>query len=88
MGTNNVHKVRSLPFSSADLIIEIDYSAGTNPIYLGKAVPGTLTSETGWQIFKCAWDANNNLTSKLAANGTNNYDKEWDERATYTYSAT
>jgi hypothetical protein len=65
----------------------IDWDGGTNPIYIGKAKPGTATSATtGWSIKKFTWDANNNPTAIEWANSTETFDKEWDERTTYAYA--
>ena len=65
----------------------IDYDGGTNPIYVGKAAPGTATSAlTGWSIKKITWDGSDNPTAVKWASGTVGFDKEWDERASYVYS--
>lgn len=65
--------------------IELDYDGGTNPIYIGKAVPGSLTSEAKWQIQKLTFDGNNNPTSILFP-GTAEFNQIWDNRASLTYS--
>lgn len=66
-----------------------EYS-GTNLIYKGFAIPGTVTSEPSWQIGKLAYDGNNNIISitwPINSNGapSNFYEFVWDDRATYTY---
>jgi len=63
----------------------IDYDSGTNPIYIGKAATGTLTSAATWQIMKITWDVNNNPTEIKWADSVITFTKEWDERASYTY---
>ena len=65
----------------------IDFNGGTAPIYIGEATPGTVTSVTKWRIQKRVY-SNRKLVSIKWANGSGNFDKEWDERKTgiYTYS--
>ncbi len=55
------------------------------PIYIGKALPGTVESDAGWQINKITYDAPGNLIGNSFADGTNSYNKIWDDRADYTY---
>jgi hypothetical protein len=71
----------------SNYVTEIDYDGGKNPIYIGKAKPGTATSATtGWSIKKFTWDSNNNPTKLEWADATESFDKEWDNRAIYAYS--
>lgn len=65
--------------------IELDYVSGTNPIYIGKAIPGSATSAASWQIRKITYDANSNPTSVLYP-GTTEFNQIWDNRASLTYS--
>lgn len=58
---------------------------GTNPIYIGKARPGVLTSEAGWQIQKIDYDGDS-ITSISWAEGNDNFDKVWDDYLNYQYS--
>lgn len=67
-----------------------DYT-GTDLIYKGLALPGTLTSEDKWQICKLAYDGSHNLLSitwPQIGGGivSADYIFEWDDRASYTYS--
>ena len=66
--------------------IVIDYVSGTNPIYIGSAVPGTATSDNKWQIKKLTFDGNNNPTAIQFAGGSPSYTNIWDNRASLTYS--
>jgi len=66
--------------------VQLDYDASNNPIYVGEAGIGVLTSEAKWRIRKLTYDVNNNVTSIKWAGGTTRYDKVYDLRATYTYS--
>jgi hypothetical protein len=61
--------------------VKIDYTTGTNPIYIGYADKGLATSVAHWFILKLTWDANNNVTAIQSVN-----DVTWDDRATATYS--
>lgn len=80
--------------SSNDVVYEnnrkfttkIDYVSGTNPIYVGLARAGTLTSESFWQIIKLTWDGNDNPTDVKYADSSTKFEKEFDERASYTYA--
>lgn len=63
---------------------------GANLDYVGFAKPGTLTSETGWQIQKLTYSGAN-LTSitwpqNSLSNASSLYEFVWDDRLTYTYS--
>ncbi len=71
---------------TSDRIIKVDYDGGSNPVYIGEAKPGTATSEKGWRIKKISWDASNNPTEVLWANGSNAFAFVWDDRASYSYS--
>lgn len=72
--------------SQDNYVTLVDYDSGTNPIYVGKAAPGTATSSLGWSIKKLTWDGNDNPTAIKWASGTESFDKEWDERTSYSYS--
>lgn len=52
--------------------------------YIGKAQIGTATSVALWQIKRVLVD--DTTTTISFAGGTDTFSKEWDERATYTYS--
>ncbi len=64
----------------------IDYSGGTDPIYIGKAKVGTATSATGWAIRKLTWDGNSNPTAIEWADGVESFNKIYDDRVGYSYS--
>lgn len=66
---------------------KIAYDASNNAIYVGKTMDmGALTSEAKWQIYKMNYDANNNMDELRWADGNDNFDKVWDNRATYSYA--
>ena len=58
---------------------ETDYT-----IYQGYALPGTLENEPSWLITYTVIDANDNVSLRYA-DGSDQYTKVWDNRATYTY---
>lgn len=72
--------------STSNYTRQIDYDASNNPIYLGKANIGTLTSEAKWQIKKITYDANNNPTKIEWAGGNESFTKIWDNRTSLSYS--
>lgn len=70
--------------TSGTQLIENDSSG--REIYIGKASPGSATNKNRWQIRRITYDANNAATAIEFAGGSNEFDKKWDDRATYTYS--
>ena len=58
------------------------------PDYIGYAPPGTPSSEAKWLIIKMEYDNGSAKppTARKYASGNAEFDKEWDERAVYTYS--
>ncbi|MFH1952589.1 MAG: hypothetical protein ABIL06_13330 [Pseudomonadota bacterium] len=81
----NSHTIQ-YPFDRTDLKMRADYDSGTEVVYLGYARPGGATSAAEWQIRKFTYDASDNPTQCDFASGTHDYDKVWDDRATYVYS--
>ena len=75
----------NFPYSDSDLSFRADYVGGSDPIYIGRAIPGSLTNEAKWQIQKITYDVNGNPTSGLYAGDENDYDNIWDNRATLSY---
>ncbi len=62
---------------------EIDEIPGGD-MYIGTALPGTGTSTGTWAIKRVQSGAGGDI-SITWANGNSQYDKVWDDRATYTY---
>lgn len=75
------------PFSQADLNLRVAYTAAALPEYIGRCQPNPnmSTASPVWQIVKCTYDADGNLTATAFAGGTNDYNKVWDNRTAYTY---
>ena len=63
---------------------KIDYSGGSNPIYVGDAIRGTSPATARWLIKMLTYSGTNDVISAWA-NGTEAFDKIWTSRATYTY---
>ena len=72
----------NLSITSKDEIFYWDDTTTADTVYLGYAVGGSLTSDSVWKIAKVD-TSNKNI---LLADGNNNYDNEWDNRATLNYS--
>ncbi len=64
----------------------LDYSGGTDPIYIGSAHSGAATTAAVWQIKKLAYDGSGNVTSIKFAGSTPNPDSIWANRASLTYA--
>jgi len=71
--------------SSPEMTIKIEYSSG-NPIYIGMTEIGNATGDAKWQIKKITYDVDGNPTDIQWADGTAEFVKVWDNRATYSYS--
>jgi len=69
-----------------DLITEIDYNGGDNPVYVGVAMPGTEVTEAKWQIRFFEYDAAGNCLRYRFADGNFDFDNIWDNRALLSYS--
>ena len=68
----------------AQLQERIDYAGGSNPIYVGKARPGSSLQSLKWRIRKLTYIGNNLIRSSWA-NGNARFNKRWDNRILYTY---
>lgn len=62
-----------------DLVMQIDYDGGDNPIYLGYARKGSSTSEGVWIIYKFTYSGDQ-VTARETAFGA------WTGRAGLTYN--
>ena len=66
---------------------KVAYDSSDRILYFGRALPGTATSASGWQIYKLTYDGSSSrIVSKIWANGSPDFIHEWDERASYSYS--
>jgi len=66
---------------AAPIDVEADYVTRTDyqPVYLGTAPPGTLTSAPTWDVRYLTYDGSSRLVQILNAIGA------WDDRATLPY---
>ena len=75
----------------ADLEVQYDKLVDEDPdngfTYVGEAVPGTTKGQSIWRIKRIYEFGADGDLDILWANGTANFDKTWNDRATYTYSA-
>jgi len=67
-----------------EFTVKMQYS-GWKLIYKGEAQPGTATSASHWRISKMFYSGENQTDVKWAE-GTNEFNKIWDNRTTYSYS--
>jgi len=66
------------------LQIRVDYSGGSNPIYVGWAEPGANYTDVKWRIVKFGWSGDNLLRMNFA-DGVSTFIKNWNQRTTYDY---
>lgn len=64
-------------------VTAMEYDAGGNLIYMGKAPVASAKSDSKWRIKKFTYDANNNLVDIKFA--SDKFDKIWDNRTSYGY---
>lgn len=62
-----------------------DFDGGNFPIYIGEAEPGSLKGQGKWRIRKMTYDGSGKLLNIAWANNDGNFDKVWDDRASYDY---
>lgn len=65
--------------------VKIEYS-GDNAIYIGEAIPGSGTSSASWRIKKLTYSGDNVTDIKWAEGDSLTFNKNWDDRASYSYS--
>jgi len=58
---------------------------GDNLEYVGKAEPGSATSDNAWQIQRLTYSGSN-LTAQEWAGGNREFKHVWDDRASLSYS--
>jgi hypothetical protein len=77
--------MRKIFIESIPLSQKIDYSGGTNAIYIGEAIPGSASSAAAWRIKKLTYDVNNNVTAVQWSPNFNTFGDIYDNRASFTY---
>ncbi len=78
-------KITQYQIGNSDLAQRMENDAMGRAIYIGEAKAGTADGATKWRIRKLAYGTSS-ATSVKWASGTAEFDKEWDERTSYTYS--
>lgn len=68
------------------LTTQIDYQGGTAAIYVGYALPGTSTSNSGWAIQFITYDGNGNTLSTTWSPLYAVFGDIWANRAALSYS--
>ena len=63
----------------------VDYLSDTQ-LYRGESVVGTLSSDASWRIRWIIISADGSSALTRYADGTDDFDNVWDDRATLTYS--
>ncbi len=64
---------------------EIDFLSGRQPIFIGEADPGVITSKAKWRIQKRTYSGTKLIRIKWAG-GNGNFDKIYDDRAGFDYT--
>lgn len=63
----------------------IDFAAGSQPVYIGWATPGVVTSRPAWKIRKLTYtttpDGSSQVSQIQYANGDVGFTQIWDNRA-------
>jgi len=62
-----------------------DFDGSGNPIYVGRAAPGSSKASAVWQIRKLTYSGTN-PTDYQYANGSTAFNAVWDNRAALSYS--
>lgn len=65
--------------------VQTDAATTSNVTYIGKAKIGSATSSTVWQIMKVD-ETTTDVTVITWADGNDNFDNIWDNRASLSYS--
>jgi hypothetical protein len=82
---------REFIVQDSETALRAQNDANGNPVYLGRAKVGILNGEVKWQIRFIEYDGNQGVTSitwpeNSEGHASSEYEFEWDERASYTYS--
>lgn len=78
---SNLHILTEAPA----LIQRMDYNASNLPIYIGLAIPTSLSSAAVWQIRRLTYTGNN-VTLIEFADGDTEFNNIWDNRVSLNFS--
>lgn len=65
---------------------QIDYNGTSAAVYVGYALPGSVTSAPVWAIQFITYDGNGNTTSTTWSKNYYSFGDIWDNRASLVYS--
>lgn len=85
MVTPNLSGTGWFDLSQGNFIIRQDYDSNGNSIYIGWAIPGSLSSDPNWRILNQTFDGLNRLTQTGFPSGSPSFTFIWDSRTTYSY---
>lgn len=76
VGAQTVYRQRVETYPGGEEVrFDYDTRTDSNPVYVGSAVPGTLTSAATWTVKKFTYDSSSRPTRVQVASGS------WDNRA-------
>jgi len=75
----------SININDNQLTQTFEYNGDNLILYQGESSPGTSKGAASWRIKKLSYSGTNVVDIQWA-DGTNNFTKVWNDRATYTYS--
>ena len=75
----------AIAVADGEWAVRMEYDASDNPIYIGKALPGTAGTASAWQLKYLTYDASGNCIAIQYAGGTEDFLFKWTLRASYTY---
>jgi len=75
---------------NSEVALQVENDVNGNPIFVGRAKVGTLTSQAKWEIVFITYDANQAVLSmewpeNVFGNNSADYDFVWDDRAGLVY---
>lgn len=74
------------PYEKVDMQARFDYSGGSTIVYVGYCKPEYTIYQPHWQIMKLLYSGTS-VIGVVYADGSNDYEKIWNDRASYTYLA-
>ena len=82
---------REFIVENSEVTMRMQNDGNGNPIYIGRAKVGTLTSDDRWQISFHTYDGNDALLTRVWAentdsNASSEYEFIWDDRVALVYS--
>jgi len=74
-----------LVIADGEWAVRMEYDASDNPVYIGKALPGTGSTDSAWQLKYLTYDGSGNCIAIQYAGGTEDFLFKWTLRASYVY---